>query len=98
MSREDRPHALLALMTTATTTSTTTFSERRGAARQHGSGGAEGRGRGRGEGASVPYSDETEVARGVERVVELPVPCGQSEAEPLGAFNNTSLHCFRPRI
>ena len=30
------------------------------------------------------------------RVMELEVPCGQSEAEPLGAFNNTSLHCFRP--
>ena len=34
------------------------------------------------------------LVEGGGKVVELGVPCGQSEAEPLGAFNNTSLHCF----
>ena len=29
------------------------------------------------------------------RVSERAVPCGETEAEPLGAFNNTALHTFR---
>ena len=115
MSREDRPHALLALLATepeSAATSSRCQQQRRGrsagggggeiggdhlgsSSGSTGVGGVEWRGRrGRGETqADHPHFNHEET----KRVVELEVPCGQSDAEPLGAFNNTSLHFFKPR-